>query len=84
MEDNTDSDYNQAKRICKDFAIKKLSEYHDLYLKSDSLSLADVFENFRKMCLETFKLNPAKIFFSSRVSLTSSFKKYQSKIRIVN
>ena len=40
------------KRVCKDFEIKKVSEYHDLYLKSDTLLLVDVFENFRKMCLK--------------------------------
>ena len=39
MEDITDSDYNHAKGISKDFEIKNLSEYHDLFLKSDALLL---------------------------------------------
>ena len=47
MEDITDADYAHAKRVCKDFEIKKLEKYHDLYIQSDTLSLADVFENFR-------------------------------------
>ena len=38
-----------AKRLCKDFETKTLGEYHDLYLKSDTLLLADVFESFRKI-----------------------------------
>ena len=37
MEDITDVDYMHAKRVCKDFEIKNLGEYHDLYLKSDTL-----------------------------------------------
>ena len=49
MEDITDADYMHAKRLYKDFGNKKLEEYHDLYLKSDTLHQADVFENFRKM-----------------------------------
>ena len=62
MEDITDADYMYAKRVCKDFEIKKTGEYRDLYLKSDTLPLADVFENFRKMFLKTYHLYPAKFF----------------------
>ena len=49
MEDITDTDYIQAKRVCKDFEIKKLGEYHDVYVQNDVLLLADVFEN---ICIE--------------------------------
>ena len=48
MEDITDADYMHAKRVCKDFEIKNLGKNHDLYLKSDTLILADVFKNVRK------------------------------------
>ena len=41
---------------------KTLGEYHDLYLKSDVLLLADVFENFRKTRLEYYKLDPCHYF----------------------
>ena len=52
MEDITDADYAHAKRICKDFEIKNLGEYLDLYVQNDSLLLADAFANFRKMCMK--------------------------------
>ena len=58
MEDIIDSDYNHAQRVCKDFEIKNLDDYHDLYFKSNILLSADVFENFRKMCLEIYELDP--------------------------
>ena len=62
MRDIAGADYIHAKRACKDLEIKKLGEYHDLYLTRDTLLLADVFENFRKMCLKNYHLDPVKFF----------------------
>ena len=56
MEDITDADYAHAKRVSKDFKIKDLGEYHDLYVQSNILLLADVFDNFRNMRLEKYEL----------------------------
>ena len=60
MEGITDADYMHGKRVCKDFEIKHFGQYHDLYLKSDTLLLAHVFEDFTKMCLKIYQLDPAK------------------------
>ena len=60
MEDNIDADYTHTKRVCKDFEIKSLGEYHGLHIQSDTLLLADVFENFRNMSLGIYELDPAK------------------------
>ena len=61
MEDIADVDYVHANRVYKDFEIKNLGEYHDFYLKSNVLLLADVFKNFRTMCLEIYELDQAKL-----------------------
>ena len=47
MEDITDVDYKYAKIVFKNLINKNLGDYPDLYVQSDTLLLADVFENFR-------------------------------------
>ena len=64
MEDITDADQAHAKRICKDFEIKKLGDYNNLYVQSDTLVLANVFRNFRNMCLEMYELAPAEFLYA--------------------
>ena len=61
LKDITDADYAHAKRVWKDFEIKKLGEYHDLYVKSDTLLLVDIFGNFRNICIKLYKLDPGKL-----------------------
>ena len=58
LEDISDEDYAHAQKVWDVFEIKNRGEYHDLYVQSDTLLLADVFENFRNMCLEIYKLDP--------------------------
>ena len=48
----TDTDYAHAKRVSKDFEVNDLGEYRDLYVQSDTLLLADVFDSIRNMCIE--------------------------------
>ena len=43
IEDITDADYAHSERVCKNFEIENLGKYHDLYVQSDTLLLADVF-----------------------------------------
>ena len=80
MEDITDADYAHAKRVCKDFEIKNLGEYHDFYVQIDTLLLADVFENFRNMCLKIYELDPAK--FLSAPGLAWQAALIQTKVKL--
>ena len=54
MEDITDADYDHTERVCKDFKIKNLGEYLDLYVQSDTLLLADVLRTFKICVLQNF------------------------------
>ena len=60
----TDQDYQHARTVWDVFKLQNMGEYHNLYMKSDVLLLADVFENFRKTCLEYYKLDPCHYFTS--------------------
>ena len=82
--DITDADYMHGKRICKDFEIKHLGEYHDLYLKSETLLLVDVFKNFRKMCLKIYELDPVKFLSASGLAWQAALKETDVKLELLN
>ena len=58
MENIEDIDYRHGNNVFKRFKLKNLGEYHDLYVKSDTLLLAGVFKNLRKTCLKVYEPNP--------------------------
>ena len=55
----TDKDYTHAQKVFEKFKLKNLGNYYDLYVQSDTLLLADVFENFKNKCIEMYELDPA-------------------------
>ena len=59
LENISETDYAHANNVFKKFNINNLGEYHDLYVRSDMLLLADIFENFTQYCLENYELDPA-------------------------
>ena len=83
MEDTTDADYAHVKKVCKDFEINNLAEYHDLYVQSDTLLLADVFETLRNMCLEIYELDLAKFLSAPGLAWQSALKKAKVKLDLL-
>ena len=59
MENIEDIDYRHGNNVFNQFNLNNLGKYHDLYVQSDTLLLADVFENFRNMCFKEYELDPA-------------------------
>jgi hypothetical protein len=56
----TEEEYARARNVWTTFECQKFKDYHDLYLKTDVILLADVFENFRDLSLKTYELDPAQ------------------------
>ena len=75
MEGNTDVDYRDAKKVFKELKINNSGEYHNLYVQSDTLLLADVFENFRNKCIEIYELDPDHFLSAPGLRLQACLKK---------
>ena len=82
-EDITDDQYKHAQNVWNTFNLKNMGEYHDLYRKSDILLLADVFENFRKTCLQYYKLDPCHYFTSPGLSWDAMLKMTDIKLELM-
>ena len=80
----TNEQYNHAQNIWNTFNLKTMGDYHDLYLKSDTLLLADIFENFRKTCLQYYKLDPCHYFSSPGLSWDAMLKMTEVKLELIN
>ena len=62
----SNGDYEHARKVWREFGIKNICEYHDLYLRTDVILLANVFESFRRVCLENYGLDPYRTFTQHR------------------
>ena len=79
----TQQDFEHAQKVWKTFKCKNMGVYHDLYLKTDVLLLADVFEEFRNVCLENYELDPAWYFTSPGLAWDASLKKTEVKLELL-
>ena len=84
QENITVKDHEHAQNLWNTFNIKNMGNYHDLYVQADTLQLADVFEDFGKVCLNIYRLDP--IYFVSVPGLAwqACLKMTKGKIRTIN
>ena len=83
-EDISDEDYKHAQKVFKTFDCKTIRDYHDLYLKTDVLLLADVFENFRKTCLKHYNLDPAHYYTSPGLAWDACLKETGQELQLLD
>ena len=79
----TDDEYDHANKVWNTFMIKTMGEYHDLYLVSDVLLQTDVSENFRKICMQYYKLDPCHYFTSPSLSWDAMLKVTNVKLELM-
>ena len=83
MEDITDVYYRLGKTVFEYLINKHLDDYHDLYVQSDTLLLADVFENFRNMCIKVYELDPAHFLPAPGLAWQACLKKAEVKLELL-
>ena len=79
----TDEDYAQAQKVWDTFKVKNLDEYLDLYVQSDTLLLADVFENFRDKCIDIYELGPAHFLSAPGLAWQACLKKTKVELELL-
>ena len=79
----SNEDYKHAQKVWDAFKLKTMGEYHNLYLKTDVTLLADVFENFRRTCLQYYKLDPCHYFTSPGLSWDAMLKMTDIKLELM-
>ena len=83
MEDISDIDYRHANNVFKRFKLENLGDYHDLYVQSDTLLLADVFNNFRDMCIKEYELYPAHFLSLPGLAWQACLKKINTELELL-
>ena len=83
-EDISDEDYEHAIKVWKTFGMKTLQDYHDLYNETDVLLLADVFENFRDICIKNYKLDPAHYYTAPGLAWDAALKVIKVELELLS
>ncbi len=80
----SDKDYDHVKKVWKAFNCKTMKDYHDLYLKTDVLLLADVMTEFRKTCKETYGLEALHYYTSPGLAWDAMLKITEVEIDLIS
>ena len=72
-----------VQKVWEVFEIRNLGEYHNLYVQTDTLLLADVFENFRNTCIEINGLDPVYFMSAPGLAWQACLKKTQAKLELL-
>ena len=83
VENIEDIDYRHGNNVFNKFKLNNLGDYNDLYVQSDTLLLADVFENFRDMCLKEYQLDPAHFLLLSGLAWQACLKKTNAELELL-
>ena len=81
--DISPADYAHAQRVWDKFNIHNMGEYHDLYLMTDTLLLATVFESFRSFCLDAYSLDPAHFYTSPGLAWQAALRSTKVKLELL-
>ena len=80
----SDENYAHAKKVWKTFEMKNLEDYHNLYNQVDVVLLADVFENFRDICIKNHNLDPAHYYTAPGLAWDAALKLTEVKLELLS
>ena len=82
LEDISDKDYSHGQKVFKEYWAD-MGNYHDLYVQTDTLLLADVFEKFREKCIEIYGLDPSYFYSAPGLAWQACLKKTEAKLELL-
>ena len=80
----SDENYPHARTVWETFEMKNLEDYHNLYNRVDVLLLADVFENFRDICIKNYKLDPAHYYTAAGLAWDATLKVTEVELELLS
>ena len=78
-----DKEYEHPRNFWREFRIRNIGEYQDLYLKTDTIPLANVFESFRSLCMDNYGLDPAYFYTAPGLAWRACLKKTGIRLELL-